>query len=195
MSDPAAEGEALVAGEGPDLAAAGRERGDVAGVDEEEEDDVEDEQHGGRARVVEEEEVGGRGGEGAVERAPAEEHCDEHDDAEQHVAEIGPPHAARHDEGGVFNFFADVHDAVGAEVAVHDGDLGDEAGGSRVAPAAVLAAHDPQRHDGDDEAGQVAEEGRDFEGGQDPRAPGVEEDGHDDEGEHDECVLPICEAV
>ena len=157
--------------------------------------------------VVEEEEVRRRGGEGAVERAHAEEHCDEHDDAEQHVAEIGPPHAARHDEGGVFDFFADVHDAVGAAVAVHDGDLGDEAGGSRVAPAAVvddfeedgvgavLAAHDPERHDGDDEAGQVAEEGRDFEGGQDPRAPGVEENGHDDEGEHDEGVLPIREAV
>lgn len=73
-----------------------------------------------------------------IQWSDAEEHGNEHDEAQHGVDDVRPPHCSRHDDGCVGDFFGDVYDRVGAETGVHDIDLRDEVGGAGVVVSAVV---------------------------------------------------------
>ena len=124
--DVAAEGETLVAGEGPDLARGGGDAGD--GADHGEQDQHRGHDDGARDGVcalVEhlDDRYAGLGVFREAEhvvlpvRSQAEAECDQHDQAERRVAERGPHHGRRQHTRGVFELFRHVRASVGAEEA------------------------------------------------------------------------------
>ena len=109
---PSRERESLIARKSENLASCRRKASDVAAEDEEEQYDRENHREGSGAAVQEELEVRNLGVDCVVERADAEEHGDEYNNAHADVEEEGPPHHARDDEGSILDFFADVDDGV-----------------------------------------------------------------------------------
>ncbi len=124
MLDEAGEGEAVVAGKGPDLAAGGGDAGDCADHGEEDEDGGQEGGGGdGARRVVQDLDDWdarlrrGREAEHVVlpVRAEAEAERDEHEKAEEGV-EKGPPHHGRRENARrVFELLGHVGAGVGAE--------------------------------------------------------------------------------
>ena len=107
--------QTAVSGERPGLAGGGGEEADGG----EDGHGDQDGGHGGGAGVglggvVEDldEVVAGRGVEGGLQVADAEEEGDDGGEAEDAVDEDGEEHAARHDDGGVLDFFRHVGGAV-----------------------------------------------------------------------------------
>lgn len=142
LSEPAAKGEAIVAGKGEGLARGGGEGGDGDHDDQEENDGREGGGASDRAKGVLEDVDEGEarwGSNRLVEIADAEEVRDDKAKSHRDVEHKGPDHGSRNDSRGALNFLGHVGDRIGADHDEHGGDLADHNGKRSRGPISIVS--------------------------------------------------------
>ena len=202
LAEPPRERKSLVARKGPHLTCAGGQRGDVTGVDQDQKNHVQEQRKRPRASVVEQHSVRNISFQNSIERADAEQHRNHHAEGSENVSDIGPNHASRDGDRGVFHLFTDVHHTVAAESAVEDSNLAEHEGRAHAAPTAVvlpvckdffrrvLRRQGNNWDEHDEESNHVNDQTANLQRGHETRTPSVEYDGDEVESPHDQSDLP-----
>lgn len=112
MADPMRPWKSSVPRECPRLASASCKCGDVSKIDQEPQDDVEEQVETLGSGSVEQGDERPIRFDDCVERANAEKHGDEHDEAEKDIAHVRPPNRLRHDNRRVLDLLCQMNDTV-----------------------------------------------------------------------------------